>query len=362
MAGNATQGERATKGFERVTSDASNLPLLQRKIFAPYKIATLVDTASDHGIAAETALAGTGLSPAEIHDPHVMTSIADYIAACENIVSAGADSSVAFDVGSRLHLPAYGMYGYALMSSPTVRDFCDFAIRYHLLATPMLHMSWGTEGKLAIWEFSEIYRSAMSNEVRDFIVRQQMMMTVTHFRDIAGADVRPLKALFGLPDRNSSTRDALALGCPCTFGGAAHQLHYPADLLSQVPRFANRLSHAWLEETCDELLGRATASSGLADEISRLLTKSPSQPFTMPSVAELMGMSERTLRRRLRRENSRFCDIIDDVRKMLALRFVQTTRMSADDIASKVGFSDTANLRRALKRWTGHTFGQLRRQ
>ena len=341
---------------------ASALPLLHQKIFAPYKISTLVDAASDHGISPEKALAGTGLSPTLIRDPHALTSISDYIAACENILAAGAHLKVAFDVGSRLHLPAYGMYGYALMSSPTVRDFCDFAVRYHLLATPMLHMTWRREGEFAVWEFSEIYQSAMSQDVRNFIMRQQMMMTSTHFRDIAGPGVRPLRVLFALPRPTSSAGDEEALGCPCLFDKAAHQLHYSAEILEQVPQFANRLTHAWLEESCDELLGVARCNTGLAGEISRLLTMSPNQQsLTMASIATLLGMSERTLRRRLVKENCRFSELIDDVRKSLALRFVQTTRMSADDIASKVGFSDTANFRRAIKRWTGQTFGELRR-
>ena len=339
---------------------SADLPLLHQKIFAPYKLAILLDTASDHGFAPETLLAGTGLSLDRVHDPHTRTSVKDYLTACENIVAGGPRPDIAFDVGSRLHLSAYGMYGYALICSPTMRAFCDFAVRYHLLATPMLRLEWRREGDLAIWRFTEIYRDAMSFAARAFLVRQQMMMTATHMRDVSGADVAPIRALFGLPDTGEAASDSGHLRCPCLFDQTAHELHYPVSLLDRAPQFANRLTHAWLEETCDELIGQAKTATTLVAEIYQRLMRAPHQPPTMEGIAQELGVTERTLRRRLAEEGARYADIADDVRKRLSLSYLQATRMTADDIATKVGFSDTANFRRAVKRWTGRTFAQLR--
>lgn len=339
---------------------AAEPALLHQRIFPPYKIATLVEAADERGIGIETALAGTGLAPDHVRDPNALTSIADYIGACGNIIAAGGDLSLAHDVGSRLHLSAYRMYGYALMCSPTVRDFFDFAVRYHELAMPMLHLGWRQEGDLAIWQFTETYHSVMSRSVRDFLVRQQLMMTVTHVRDVTGAGVLPVRALIGLPSPDSAAQDASALGCPCQFDTLTHELHYPASLLTQTLRLSNRLTHQWLEETCKNLIAQPSITSGLSAEIHQLLMRATERPISMESIAQQRGMTERTLRRRLERENTRFADIVDDVRKRRALEYVQTTRMSADDIALKLGFSDSSNLRRAIKRWTGRPMGELR--
>lgn len=353
---------RSGENTARSGAKPASLQVFHRKMFAPYKIATLIDAAAAVGIATEDALAGTGLDLDQIRDPHVLTSIADYASACENILGQGADLSVAFDVGARLHLPVYGMYGYALMCSPSVRDFCDFAVRYHLLATPMLHMSWRKEGDRAIWDFTEIYDEVMSPRVRYFILRQQMMMTVTHMRDIAGPEVWPERALLAVPGAADAAADERALGCPCQFDMDVHQLHYSADILDSEPRFANRVTYAWLEESCEEALDDASDGTGLGGRIHHLLTRSRDLSLSMESVAHVLGMSERTLRRRLSQEGVRFAQIVDDVRRSRSLRFVQKTRMSADEIAARVGFSDTANLRRAVKRWTGQTFREVRRQ
>jgi hypothetical protein len=102
---------------------------------------------------------------------HTLTSIGQYLTACENIVAAGARFADAFAIGSRLHLSAYGMYGYALMCSPTMRDFFDFAARCQPLATPAVRLERRAEDGVAIWRFREIYRDVMSSDVRTFLVR-----------------------------------------------------------------------------------------------------------------------------------------------------------------------------------------------
>ena len=338
------------------------MPLLKQRIFAPYKIAMLIDTVAAREISPATVLARTELTLDDVRDPHTLTSVSQYITACDNIIAAGADLSVAFAVGSRLHLSAYGMYGYALMCSATMRDFFDFAVRYHLLATPTLQLGWRQGGDLAIWEFTEIYSEIMGTELRNFLVRQQMMMAATHVRDVAGADHPPLRALFALPEAGRVARDERLLGCPCLFGQPAHELHYAASILEQAPELGNRLTRIMLEETCDRLIGQARMTSGIAGEVYQLLVRAPNRFPSMQAIALHLGMTERTLRRRLTDEDTSYADIIDDVRGKLALEYLRTTRMSVEDIAWKVGFSDSCNLRRAVKRWTGRTIGELRRE
>lgn len=75
---------------------------------------------------------------------------------------------------------------------------------------------------------------------------------------------------------------------------------------------------------------------------------------------EQLGLQERTFRRRLAAENASYGAIVDDVRRKLAIEYLQTTQMSVDDVAWKVGFSDSANLRRAIRRWTNKTVNEIR--
>src|SRR5437870_4616896 len=97
---------QAMQWTERLRSAGREPPLLHQEVFAPCKLARLLDWAADHGVPPEAVLAGTRLTSALVHDPHTRTSVKDYLAACENIVAAGADPDIPFEVGSRLHLTA----------------------------------------------------------------------------------------------------------------------------------------------------------------------------------------------------------------------------------------------------------------
>jgi AraC-like DNA-binding protein len=350
----------AVRGASAGSGTRAGFPALNQRIFAPFKLATVVDAVAGRGITPATVLDRTGLSLADVRDPHTLTSIGQYLVACENIVAAGAQFSEAFEIGSRLHLSAYGMYGYALMCSPTMREFFDFAVRYQPLATPTVRLEWRSEGMFAIWRFQEIYRDAMSNEVRTFLLRQQMKMTYTHIRDTAGADNLPVRAIFALPEDGQAEHDEAELSCSCLYGQDTNELHYPVGILDQTPELGNRLTRAMLEETCDRLIGQSRIASGLSGEVYQLLLLAPNQAATMTSIAEQLGLQERTLRRRLAAENTSYGAIVDDVRRKLAIEYLQTTRMSVDDVAWKVGFSDSANLRRAVRRWTGKTITAVR--
>lgn len=351
---------RSDTDEDAMRNDRAGFPSLNQRTFAPFKIATVIDTVAERGISAETVLDRTGLSLQDVRDPHTLTSIGQYLIACENIVAAGAELADAFAIGSRLHLSAYGMYGYALMCSPTMRDFFDFAVRYQPLATPTVRLHWRVEGEVAIWQFREIYRDVMSDDVRTFLLRQQMKMTFTHIRDAAGADNLPVCALFALPRDAHGADDARELSCACHYDQAANELHYPASILERTPELGNRLTRAMLEETCERLIGQSRISSGLSGEVYQLLLNAPGQFPSMPTVAAQLGLQERTLRRRLADEDATYGAIVDDVRRKLAIEYLQTTHMSVDDVAWKVGFSDSANLRRAVRRWTNKTVNELR--
>lgn len=347
-------------GEAAMRKDRAGFPSLNQRIFAPFKIATVIDTVADRGMSPDTVLDRTGLTLADVRDPHTLTSLGQYLTACENIVAAGAGNADAFAIGSHLHLSAYGMYGYALMCSPTMRDFFDFAVRYQPLATPTVRLHWRVEGDVAIWQFREIYRDMMSDDVRTFLTRQQMKMTFTHIRDAAGTDNLPVRALFALDEDDHAAEDARELSCECLYTQAANELHYPAGILESTPELGNRLTRTMLEETCDRLIGQSRISSGLSGEVYQLLLSAPGQFPSMTALAAQLGLQERTLRRRLAAEDATYGAIVDEVRRKLAIEYLQTTRMSVDDVAWKVGFSDAANLRRAVRRWTGKTVNQVR--
>lgn len=342
------------------TDLSARLPLLNERIYAPYKIEMLVEALAEQGISAEQCLEGSGLEPKDIHNPDTQTSVRQYLSVCRNAVHLSTDPAIAFKVGMRMHLSAYGMYGYALMCSVTIRDFFDLGVKYHKLATPTLSIQWREDNDNAVWYFPDAFISAPSKELKQFLLEQQFAQHVTHLKDVAGADCVPLRADFAFAAPKHMDSFERYLGCPCNFDQDEFALYYPASILDQKPQLAHRLTSTLLQETCDRLIGQAKTSVGTAGEVYQILMRTPGHFPAMEAVASALNITPRTLRRHLEGEGVAFGEILDDVKCALATEYLRTTKMTTDDIAALLGFTETANFRRAFKRWTGKAPGELR--
>ncbi len=340
----------------------SRISLINERIYAPYKLAALVEVLAEQGIAPEASLRGSGIDAAQLYDASALTSVRQYAIVCRNAVSLSCDPDTPFRVGARLHLSAYGMYGYALMSCLSLRDFFRLGVKYHHLATPALSIDWKEYPDKVVWLFPDALISSPSRELKEFLIEQQFSAHVTHIRDVGGEDCSPIKACFPYPAPAHADRYPEHLGCPCYFDQEQCELVYESAILNRKPQLAHNLTATLLQETCDRLIGQAKASVGASGEVYQIMMSTPGILPSMEAVASAMNMTSRTLRRRLLAEKTSFVAILDDVRCSLALEYLKTTKMSADDIATVLGFNDSAAFRRALKRWTGKGLGELRGQ
>jgi hypothetical protein len=70
---------------------SSKFPLLNERIYAPYKIAALVEVLAEQGIPLEDSLRGSGIGVDQIYDASVLTSVRQYAAVCRNAVTLSRD-------------------------------------------------------------------------------------------------------------------------------------------------------------------------------------------------------------------------------------------------------------------------------
>jgi AraC-like DNA-binding protein len=113
-----------------------------------------------------------------------------------------------------------------------------------------------------------------------------------------------------------------------------------------------------LDQEVDRLSRRQTFAGSIRGIAVRdLLHSAPSAA----GVAKQLGISVRTLNRRLEREGTSFRNVLDQVRQELALRYVGTHDMPLGEVASRLSFSHPEAFYRAFKRWTGETPLEYRR-
>lgn len=83
-------------------------------------------------------------------------------------------------------------------------------------------------------------------------------------------------------------------------------------------------------------------------------------PISIDAVARTLGLSRQTLYRRLRAEGTTFAELLDGLRRRLALTLIRDERVPVKEAAWRLGFSDPAAFSRAFKRWTGRSPSEMR--
>jgi AraC-like DNA-binding protein len=104
----------------------------------------------------------------------------------------------------------------------------------------------------------------------------------------------------------------------------------------------------------------ARKSAFRSDVESRMEAMLALGPVRIDQVARALGCGRQTLYRRLKAEGVTFAEILDELRRRLALRFVREQGLSVKESAYRLGFSDPAAFSRAFKRWTGKSPSEAR--
>ena len=338
-----------------------SLPLpIDERLNAPYKVITLVEVVEPMGIDAARVLEGSGIQPEQLANPQTRISVRQFSQACRNAIQAGAAPGTAFEVGSRMHISSYGMYGYALLCCGTLREVARLAVRYHRLATPAVDMVFREEPQEAVWSFDRVVEADVDDPLYRFLIEMQFAIHLTLGRDLLGPTFQLSRVMARYPRPDETEAYQQYLGCPASFDHPVNELRYPVAQLSTPTAYPNPLTVAMASEICEKMLEEGQRDSGVTGRVFRLLMKVPGKFDDMETIAARLNTTPRTLRRRLQTEGTSYQDILAEVRCQLAKEYLRTTRLSTEHIADALGFSDAANFRHAFRRWTGKTTSEFR--
>jgi len=152
-------------------------------------------------------------------------------------------------------------------------------------------------------------------------------------------------------------------GAPVTFGADWNAVRLDEASLSQRISVQPRYVFGVLSAHADGLLKTLESSKSTRGRVESLLAPILHKgEANMRAVAATMGMSRQTLFRRLRDEGVTFEKVLDDLRRRMALDYLGAGKVSVNETAYLVGFSEPAAFSRAFKRWTGQSPRDVRRR
>ncbi len=155
------------------------------------------------------------------------------------------------------------------------------------------------------------------------------------------------------PDASAFTA---AYGVAPTFSSPIYELVY-APGLAQLPiaSFNSKLRD-YFDEECRRLVDKLGAGTSLVEQVrKKLIAVMDGGDTSIEATAKALGMSSRSLQRRLADEGTRYNDLLADIRAELAKRYLARKTLSASEVAYLIGFTEPPAFFKAFKRWTGMT-------
>lgn len=181
-------------------------------------------------------------------------------------------------------------------------------------------------------------------------------LAVVVSRELTGHPLRPVEV--GLPYNRPQDVSALKkfFGGSLSFANDAPFLA-PANSDLELPvRGVDSALGRYLDRYAEQVMEELSGNDTLMEKIQRALFQDLNGGAgTLQGVSSSMGMSERTLQRRLAARGTSFAEVIDDFRKRLAQQLLEDSEVAVSEVAYLLGYSEPSAFRRAFKRWTGTT-------
>jgi AraC-like DNA-binding protein len=320
--------------------------------------ASILKCAAERGVDAAPIARACGLDPADFSEVGKRVNLADLCRLLETLAALTSDPYFGLHAGASFEKGASGVLGYALMHAPTgrhavelIRDCfpkADRATRYSFQQTD-------SETRIE-WKLSPLLvRRGQYTDLAYAAV-------IAHFRTILGPGFKRVRTEIETERPKNPNVYKELIGPNISFGAPANAVTIPNDELGRVNPDADPKLFAILRSQLDSLPELDGHGRETVQGIRNIVEHALGGPLpSLSQLSERMGMSERTLQRRLAEAGSSLHEIIDDSRRDLARQLLTETDLTLSQISDRLGFSAPSAFTRSASRWFGTSPSKFRR-
>lgn len=306
------------------------------------------------GVETRDLVEGLGLASDGPIDPAQMVSSAEYyefFAALAERDPSGLE--LPLRIGAAMRSDEYGAFGLAWKSAPDLRGSYVRSERYgHVLGNAETYsLQQSEEG----WFFNldkagdGSLGMLLSNEA-------SLSAVVTISQEVSAAHFVPRSVFFKHAPRGDISAYEAHFGCPVHFESGRDALLVNEESLSAPNKLGDETIAKFFDRHLEQELAALADDSSLEKRVRLAVAQLLSEGVPALSlIASNLGMSARTLQRKLSDNGQSFQGLVDLARQELAQRLLRDTEYSLAEIAFLTGFAEQSGFTRAFKRWAGQT-------
>ncbi|MFW8635515.1 AraC family transcriptional regulator ligand-binding domain-containing protein [Cribrihabitans pelagius] len=311
------------------------------------------------GHAPAAVFEGTGFGPALAGQEAPAADFATIAAFFEHAAELSGDRLFGFRLGCGTDLRSAGLLGYIARSAPTAGAFLEAIGRYAGVLSDALEPDTAQLWQDGIFAWR---CTAASGAAGRHYAECLAAALLAGLRSAAQAQIAPRAAQFAHPRVRGASEISAWFGAPVRFGASSSRMVFSLADLARPLATADAMLEQVLCTYGDQILAsRLPPAAGLRSQVERAVAARLSDgPVTLAAVAADLGMSPRSLSRKLALLGTSYFTIVEELRKSLALRYLRDSSLGLAGIAFLLGYAGLGSFNDAFKRWTGRSPGQYR--
>jgi len=317
----------------------------------------LLEAVAHCGIALQTWAQEAHVAPDVLRRVPDSLAAADYVRLLDAAARLSGNPHFGLQVGQRVRPGTYSVYGLILLSCRDLGQAFEQTLRYEGLAHDLGRSDLRVVQGMAEYRWHSHFPQASAH------LAESVFAGVRVFGDwLTGQRLPALQVAFAHPAPAQTHAHRDLFGCEVQFDARSHCARFDAALLSLPVPHADPGMVPILQQHADGLLRqRQPASTSILAQVQASIQRNLARDrATLAVVADELGLTVRTLQRKLAQAQSGFQALLDQVRQDLARQYLQRTDLSLIDIAFLLGFQDQSAFTHAFKEWSGHSPGLYR--
>jgi AraC-like DNA-binding protein len=319
----------------------------------------IVRSAAASGVGADRLYDAVNLNPTVLLDPDNRIPFAQLVDLYEKAAQLTGDDNFGLHVGETVNPTAFDVVGYCALNSSTLGDAFARVARYHSIWTDgaLFTLQQSNETSAIVYRYMD---TSISQHRQD---SEMTLATVTALcRSVAAPDFTPTLVEFQHDAPAGISEHLRLFRCPIEFRAASNKLSFESSSLSLPIERADASLCVLLDRHAEELLAKYPPRDSLVDQVRSIIASEfrGGDP-SLERVADQLGLTPRTLQRKLHEIGASHNELLDQMRRQLAMRYLREREMAICEVAYLLGFSESSSFHRAFKRWTGVTPKEFRK-
>lgn len=311
----------------------------------------LADVVERFGVPRADFFADAGITEEELLVPDRKLSVAMLEKLVVRARTMTGEPGLGFHLGTTMRIAGHGYLGFAAMTSATVREALTTVVRFAPTRTDALAFHVHTEGSMASVVIEE---RAPLGEAREVVVLALLTGIGRLGNLLTGRELTGVIEL-AFPEPDYVRRFEHMSTGPMRFAQPSNRLLFDASVLDLPITTHDPVAQKLAYEQCERELDVASQSTRIVARVRELLPDEHGGFRSLDDVARKLGVSSRTLKRKLAELGTSYSSLLEAQRRERATMLVRAGDLTVDQIAGRLGYSDAANFVRAFRRWTGMT-------